>query len=231
MSQAKYFTPTAEQYETVQRVYKETGIMSVKDAATANFLKPETRCGGIAWEKPWQGRPDYGEDYRPNVVGTSAAEVGFSTLTRHRRAIRIEHVGTPHLPQGLAVGGVEIWVTDDVFGMQPPRCVKWQSDMGPDEELRLERWARDIHHVTDEEYNRKEQEGRERQANRAATQVDPAGALVKALAPALKELAAGQAQRSAPSPEQLEAAGFYKDETGEWRRRPGRPKLEPEPAK
>jgi len=215
MRTQNYRDPTAAEYAVVREVYTKTGIMAVKDAVTAGYLKPQTRVGGVPWEKPWQGRPEYGEDYRPNVAGQSEHEVGFAALTRHRRAVRIDHFGTPLLPNGIAVGGVEVWVNNSVLGDGDMKCVRWQSDLGPDEEERLHRWARNIHHVTDSEYTQRENEAKERESNRAATQVDPAGALVKALAPALAQLTQ---QQSGPSPEELAAAGFVKGADGKWTR-------------
>ena len=218
MSSHNYPSPTAAQYAVVHDVYKATGILTVKDPFTADFVKPQERCGGVKWEKPWQDRKEYGEDYRPNVAGTNHHEVGYATLTRHRRAVRIDHFGTPNLPNGIAVGGVETWCTEDTLGQKSPQCVRFQSDMSPDEENRLARWARNIKHGTQQEYDAAEDEGRLRSANRTATQIDPAGALVKALAPALAQMAAAQQKPSGPSDDELRLAGFYKDAAGTWKR-------------
>ena len=221
MRTQNYRDPTPEEYAVVKACYEKTGMMTVKDSVTAEWVKPQARCGGIAPEKPWQDRREYGADYRPNVAGQNVHETGFATLTRHRRAIRLDHVGTSMFGDaGIAVGGVETWVTPDVFGKKTPECVKWQSDLGPDEEERLHRMARGIHHVTQSEYDKAEDESRRRAANRTETQVDPAGAIVKALVPALAESMKQAAQaNSAPSADDLAAAGFYKDTDGTWKRR------------
>lgn len=210
-----YRSPTPAEYEVVRKVWKETGILTVKDPVTAEWLKPAARCGGTAWEKPWQERPEYGAEYRPNPVGGNAHEVGFAAQTRHIRAVFVENIGTDKLPLGVAIGGCEVWVSEDVFGQRPPQCVRWQPDIAPDEETRLSRWARGIVHVTQEMFDAAENESRHRAARGLATQVDPVGALVPALAEAFKQVA-----HSGPTAEQLAAAGFYQDPaTGQWQRR------------
>lgn len=215
-----YRSPTADEYRTVKEVFEKTGILTVKDKVTAEWLKPQERCGGVAWAKPWQDRPEYGTEYPPKVVGTNAHETGFSTLTKHIRAVYVEMIGTKMLPKGLAIGGVEVWVTEDVFGSRPPQCVRWQPDISPDEQARLEHWAHDIHHVTQEEYDAAEKESSIRRARGLQSQLDPVGTLAPVMASAMKEAFADLRQPAGPTPEQLAAAGFYKDEaTGQWLRR------------
>lgn len=219
MPQQGYGPPSAEQYKVVKEVFEKTKVMAVKDKTTAAWLKPEVRCGGVPWVRPWQDVGEYGEDHRPKAAGSNADELGFASLTRLRRAVRVDHFGTPMLPNGVAIGGVETWRTPDVFGRKPAECVGWQSDLSPDEENRLARWARGIHHVTEEEYSKCETDAAFRAAHRLETQQDPAGALTKALAPALAEaFRSASGAQNMPSDAEMTAAGFERDAAGKWTR-------------
>jgi len=217
MSKQGYRSPTTDEYATIKRVWEDTGILTVKDKVTAGWLKPQERCGGVKWDRPWQDRPEYGVEYSPAAAERTQATagVGFADKTYHVRAVAVEHVGTPELPKGIAIGGVEAWVESSVLTTGDAKCVRWFADIAPDEETRLFRWARGIRSQTDAEMEARVAEQRTREAHGAASQVDPVGTLERSFEKVLERIA-GKSEPVSVTPEGLAAAGWTKKPDGSW---------------
>lgn len=212
--------PTTAEYETVRKVWEATGVLTVKDKVTSAWVKPQERCGGVAWESPYKYAPDYGQFYNPaahdisnrdraaaigasgtnGVIGASGAS-GFGQDTFYVRSVEKEFVGTPKLPEGVVIGGNECWRRDVPLdlGGGDMRVVKWYQDISFEELNRVRAWANEEVWVTEDHIKKADKEAAKRREHKLATQEDPIGEIAKAIAGA-------QARPVAPSFEVIAAA-------------------------
>ena len=181
--------PTPEQYEVVRDVFEKTGILTVKDKNTGKWVKSQKRCGGVAWEAPYQNTIEYGaaRPQTPALEAGGSVPSGYFAETSLVRAVYVRLVGTKKFPQGLAVGGYEVWVQDNFFvDTNAHSCVNFRADIWYEELEILKNYAEDIVHVTDEMWKQAEVDNRRRRDGLNKTQIDPAGALVEAFKDVLK---------------------------------------------
>jgi hypothetical protein len=180
--------PTTSEYEQVRKVFKDTGILTVKDKVTGKWTAPSARCGGIAWEVPYQDTIEYGamRQQRGATEAGGAVPAGFSAETFLVRATYVRFVGTKRFPGGLAIGGYEVWTQDKFFeDTDKYSCVNFRADIWTEEMDTLKHYAEERPHVTDEMWQKAEEEARARHDHKLVTQQDPAGALIKALTEAV----------------------------------------------
>lgn len=202
--------PTPDELKLVREIYEATGILTVKDRVTGKWVKPKDRCGGVAWETPYQSMPPYGQPYQNIRAGEGGGD--FTRETSFVRVTFVEFIGSACCPKGIPFGGVEVWVQDNFTGdTNTFSCTAFRPDVAPGEWDRLACYAKGTTYVDSEMWDRLEKENAVRRDNRAATQMDPAGSLVKSLTEALKQM-----NDRGPPPELLEKAGFAKNLAGEW---------------
>lgn len=186
-SVTQYAAPTEEQYAVIKACYEKTGILTVKDAVTGKWVKQGVRCGGVATEPLFQGQTPYGQ-VRNSVEGAEVpiSPSGFSKDEAMVRACYGTLVGTKRFPQGIIIGGFEVWRRDDFFDEASSyTCTRFNFDIWREEEAQLRAYAQDLPYVTDEMWNQKQKEADERRDHKAITQMDPVGTLVKSITEAM----------------------------------------------
>lgn len=217
LQQMTWRGPTDEEMKLVKDVYAKTGILTVKDAST-----------GHAAARP------YGVEYQPrasqhlkDATRDGPSTAAFSDDTVHVRSVQIELAGTARFPNGIAIGGVEVWVRDVALAMGggPFSVTKFLRDISTAEFDRLKSWAEDVPWVTNETIAAEDKRAAQLRRHMTETQQDPVGVMARTVAEALKGAAPAAAPVAAapaastaglPTPEQLRAAGFVQDGAGTW---------------
>lgn len=177
--------PTSAEYDLVRKVFQETGILTVKDKLTGAWVKTQKRCGDVPFDVPYQNCSEYGAMRQQAAASEAGGQVpaGFSAETFLVRATYVRFVGTKRFPQGLAIGGYEVWTQDKFFEETDKfSCVNFRCDVWTEEMEILGHYAEDRVHITDEMFAKAKDEARLRSDHKLETQQDPAGALIKAFA-------------------------------------------------
>lgn len=214
LQQMTWRGPTDEEMKLVKEVYTQTGILTVKDAKTGH---PAARPYGVEYQPR---ASQHLKDATMNGPSTAA----FSDDTVHVRSVQIELAGTAKFPNGIAIGGVEVWVRDVALAMGggPFSVTKFLRDISTAEFDRLKSWAEDVPWVTNESIAAEDKRAAQLRRHQTETQQDPVGVVARAIGDALKSAvpapapAAPAVSPQMPTVEQLRAAGFVQDGAGTW---------------
>lgn len=194
--------PTPDEIAVILKVSDATKILTVKDAATGKLVR------GDKGEARFQSAPAYGAIFQRDPHGglRIPGVGGIVANTFYVRSVEKRFASSKLLPDGVAVGGVEVWVRDipAEFGGAEFSCVDFRRDICTEEVNVLAAWAYKKGWVDQEMIEKADAEEAALRAGKTRALRDPVGEIARALT-------ANQHVPQGPTPEQLAALNLRWD--------------------